>query len=75
MTWALARGPLPSLREGGISGHEDIEMLKTCPQLGSVGLGQGGQLKSTPWGPVCSWENNYGAEASSAERSQVTDVC
>lgn len=86
MTWALAWSPLLSLREGGISGHEDVEMLTTWPQLGSVSLGQGSQLESAPWGPICSqlqkhgvllasWEKNHRAEASSAERKETTKVC
>lgn len=44
MTWTH----LLSLREDGILGHEDAEMLTAFPQLGSVGLGQGSQLESAP---------------------------
>lgn len=39
---------LLSLREGEISGHEDVEKLTIYLHLGSVSLCQGSQLESAP---------------------------
>lgn len=51
VTWVLAGSPLLSLREGGISGCEDIKVPTTHPQLGSVSLGQGSQPEGSSQGP------------------------
>ena len=81
MTWTH----LLSLREGGILGHRDIEMLTARPQLGSVGLGQGNQLESAPWGPACTelpsvecvfacWEKTIGKKPPLL-KGRGTNVC
>lgn len=59
MTWVPTGSLLLNLREGEISGHEDVEKLTIYHHLGSVSLCQGSQRESAPWGPVCSELQKY----------------
>lgn len=74
MTCVLAGSPILSLRGGGISGYEDIEVPTAYPQFGSVSLGQGSQMEGASQGPVYSKLQTHGACACQMVNTQRTEA-